>query len=142
MATIAPSAAPGWFRAVAVLAVLWNAMGVFMYLHSVGVFGDPMTDLSDAERAAAESLPTLITAAFAIGTFTGLLGSVGLALLRRWAWPALLLSAVALLVLEGWILFLSGHRAAFGLAIPVTVAVAAVLLAWLAHHALRRGWLR
>lgn len=142
MATIAPSAAPGWFRAVAWLAVLWNAVGVFMYLHSVGVFGDPMTDLSEAERAAAESLPALITAAFAVGTFAGLIGSLGLALLKRWAWPVLLLSAVALLVLEGWVLFLSGHREAFGLAIPVTVAVVAALLAWLAHHARARGWLR
>ena len=142
MATIAPRSAPGWFRIVAVVAILWNAFGVFMYLHSVGLFGDPMVDLDAAQRAAAESIPPAITGAFAIGTLAGLIGSVGLALRKRWAWAVLLVSAVALIVLEGWIVFLSGHREAFGLGIPVTVVVVALLLVWLASHARGRGWLR
>ena len=141
MATTAPSAPPTWFRIAAIVAILWNAMGVFMYLHSVGLFGDPTADLTDAQRAAAESLPVLITSAFAVGTFAGLLGSVGLVLRKRWAWPVLLVSALALVVLEGWVLLLSGHRVAFGLGVPITVVVVALLLAWLASHARRRGWL-
>jgi hypothetical protein len=141
MATNAPSAPPGWFRIAAILAVLWNAIGVFMYLHSVGMFGDPTAGMDEAQRAAAASLPAAITGAFAIGTLAGLLGSVGLVLRKPWAWPVLLVSAVALVVLEGWVLFLSGHRDGFGVGIPVTVALVALLLAWLATHARRSGWL-
>jgi hypothetical protein len=141
MATRTYSHAPGWFRIVALIAIVWNLFGIFMYLHSVGVFGDPMADLDAAQRAAAESLPPAITGAFAIGTLTGLIGSVGLLLRRRWAWPVLLVSLVALFVLEGWIVFLSGHREAFGLGVPIMVTMGALLLAWLAHHARRRRWL-
>ena len=141
MATALPASRPGWFTAVAVLAILWNAIGVFMYLSSVGVFGDPVAGLSEPERVAALSIPAWITAAFAIGTFAGLTGSVGLLLRKAWAHPLLIVSLVALLVLEGWIVFFSGAVELFGLAVPITVSIGAVLLAWLAAHARRQGWL-
>ncbi len=132
---------PAWFRVVALLAIAWNAFGVAMYLSSVGIFGDPAAGLSEAERVAAASIPGWITGAFAIGTFAGLIGSVGLLLRKAWAQPVLILSLIALLILEGWIVFLSGALEIFGLGVPVMVSVGAVLLAWLASHARRRGWL-
>jgi len=140
MEKVSRASVPGWFRAVALLAVLWNAFGVAMYLSSVGVFGDA-TDLSDAQRAAAESIPGWITGAFAIGTFAGLIGSLGLLLRKAWAQPVLIVSMIALLVLEGWILFFSGAVEHFGLAVPIMVSAGAILLAWLATHAGKRGWL-
>ena len=135
-------AIPASFRAAALVGVLWNAFGVAMYLSAVGVFGDPTAGLSEAERMAAEKIPAIIMAAFGIGTVTGLAGSIGLLLGRRWAWPLLLVSLVALLILEGWIVFLSGDLELHGLAVPIAVTVGALLLAWLAHLARRRGWLR
>jgi hypothetical protein len=84
-------------------------------------------------------LPAWITAAFAPGAFAGLIGSLGLALRRRWAQPVLILSLVALLVLEGWIVFFSDALEIFGLAAPIVVSPGAILLAWLASHARRRG---
>jgi hypothetical protein len=141
MATTAFGKTPAWFRIVALIAIVWNLFGVFMYLHSVGMFGDPMADLDAAQRTAAESIPPAIKGAFAIGTFAGLIGSVGLLLRKRWAWPVLLVSLLALIVLEGWIVFLSGHQEAFGLGVPITVTLGAILLAWLANHARHRGWL-
>lgn len=141
MATASTRSAPRWFRIAALLGLAWNAFGVAMYLSSVGVFGDPMAGLSEAERAAASSIPAWITGAFAIGTFAGLVGSLGLLLRKAWAQPVLIVSLVALLVLEGWIIFLSGALETFGLAVPVTVSAGAILLVWLATHARRRGWL-
>ena len=141
MATASPASVPVWFKLVALLAVLWNGFGVVMYLSTVGVFGDPMAGLSEAERAAAASIPAWITGAFAIGTFAGLIGSLGLLLRKGWAVPVLIVSLVALLVMEGWIVFLSGMLEVAGLAVPISVSVGAVLLAWLAVHARGRGWL-
>ncbi len=142
MATVAPAAPPAWFRIVALVAVLWNAFGVFQYLSSVGLFGDPMASLTDVQRAAAESIPAAVTGAFAIGTIAGLLGSVGLLLRKRWALPLLVLSLLALIVLEGWIVFMSGALEAFGgVGLPAMIVVVALLLAWLAWHARQRGWL-
>ena len=136
------SAVPGWFRIAALAAILWNAFGVAMYLDTVGVFGDPLEGLSEAERAFATSRPAWVTAALATGTFAGLAGSLGLLLRQRWARLVLFVSLVALVLLEGWIVFLSGAVALFGLSVPIMVTVGAVLLAWLAQHAASNGWLR
>jgi len=141
MDTVSRASLPAWFRAIALIAIIWNAFGVAMYLSSVGVFGDPMAGMSEAQRAAAQSIPGWITGAFAIGTFAGLIGSIGLVLRKAWAQPVLIVSLVALLVLEGWILFFSGAVEHFGLAVPIMVSAGAILLAWLATHARKRGWL-
>jgi len=141
MATAARTSPPVWFWVVAGLAFLWNGFGVAMYLSSVGVFGDPMASLNPAERAAASSVPVWITGAFAIGTFAGLIGSLGLLLRKKLAQPMLIVSMVALLVLEGWILFFSGALEQFGLAVPIMVSAGAILLVWFGSHARRRGWL-
>lgn len=141
MATLAAGGVPGWFRVAGIVALGWNAVGVFMYLSSVGVFGDPMAGLSAGERAAAESIPAWVTAAFAIGTFSGLGGAIGLVLRRGWALPTLIVSLVALVVLEGWILLNADVRAVMGVGVPIMVISGAVLIYWLASHARRRGWL-
>lgn len=140
MATALPQTVPGWFRIAAVIAIAWNAFGVAMYLSSVGLFGE-MAVHSEAERAAAASIPGWITGAFAIGTFAGLIGSVGLLLRKAWAQPVLIVSLVALLILEGWIVFFSGAVEIFGIAVPIMVSVGAVLLAWLATRARANGWI-
>ncbi|HEX8223056.1 MAG TPA: hypothetical protein VF605_04470 [Allosphingosinicella sp.] len=142
MATVAPAAPPAWFRIVALVAVLWNAFGLYQYLMSVGLFGDPTASLTEAQRAVVATIPAAITGAFATGTLAGLIGSLGLLLRKRWALPLLVLSLLALAILEGWIVFLSGALEAFGgIALPATIVVVALLLAWLAWHARRRGWL-
>ena len=141
MVAALPPSSPLWFRIVGLVAVLWNAFGVAMYLSSVGIFGDPMAGLSEAERAAASSIPGWITGAFAIGTFAGLFASLGLVLRKSWAAPMFIVSLVALLLLEGWIVFFSGALEIFGIAVPIMVSAGAILLAWLAIHARRRGWL-
>lgn len=141
MATASSTPLPRWFRPVTLLAILWNAFGVAMYLSAVGMFGDPATGLSEADRAAAAAIPGWIMGAFATGTFAGLIGSLALLFRQGWAVPVLIVSLAALLVLEGWIVFLSGALASFGLSVPVMVSLGAVLLAWLAIHARGRGWL-
>ena len=142
MATVAAAAPPAWFRIAAWVAILWNAFGVFQYLSSDGLFGDPMASLTADQRAAAESIPSAVIGAFALGTFAGLIGSLGLLLRKSWALPVLVLSLLALVVLEGWIVFLSGKLELFGGAgLPATIVAGALLLVWLAWHARQRGWL-
>jgi hypothetical protein len=135
-------APPLWFRIAGAVALVWNAFGVAMFLSSIGVFGDPTEGLTEAERAFAENIPAWISAAFGIETFTGVASSLGLLLGRRWSWPLLLISLVALLVLESWVVVFSGAVAVFGVAVPITVVAGAVVLARLAHHARQRRWLR
>ena len=74
------TATPLWFRIAAVVALVWNAFGCVMFLSAAGAFGDPTAGLSEAERAIAANIPGWIMAAFGVGTFAGLAGSMGLVL--------------------------------------------------------------
>jgi hypothetical protein len=134
--------APGWLRIVALVAVLWNLIGVYFYLVHVGAAPGP--EVSEAEAEISRSMPSWATACFAVGVFGGTLGALGLLMLKAWSRSMLLLSFLALLGSEGWILFLSGAPqrlgpSAYGL--PITIVVIALLLLWLANSGTSKGWL-
>lgn len=135
---------PGWFRLLAIVGLLWNLIGVAMYLQSVGLFGDPLAGLGDSERRLALSVPSWVTGAFAIAVFSGLVGAICLVLRKAISRSLLILSLLAVLAQSGWILLLSDARAVHGLAgiaMPALIVLIAVGLAWLATSGLRRGWL-
>ena len=133
---------PAWFRILSILGLLWTLLGVLMYLIHVRIIeGGEMTE---AQRALEASVPPWVTAAFAVAVFAGLLGALGLVLLKRWAKPLLVLSLIAVLLQEGWTIFVSDGRevhGAAGIAMPALIVLVAILLVWLANGGIRRGWL-
>ncbi len=110
---------PTTVRLIGVVAIIWNLMGVASYLAHVGLFGDAARPPEgDAE------MPMLITAAYAIGVFGAVIGSVGLAMLKSWAKPLLWLSFAALVIDWGWVFMYSGAGS-----IPLGAAVLVIALA-------------
>ena len=128
------SPAPAWLRIVALLALLWNLVGCYEYLVSVGAL--------PGESMGEEAMPAWVTAAFAISVFSGALGSLGLLLLKRWAKLLLLICLGALLVQDLWAFVLRDVGPDKGPALPIIVNLVAIVLVWLAYTADRRGWLR
>ena len=65
-------------------------------------------------------MPLAITAAFAIAVFGGVVGSIGLAVLKSWAKPILWLSFVGSLIDWVWVLgFSVGGQVPLGIAVIV-----------------------
>lgn len=130
----------GWFKAAAIVALLWNLIGVLSYLVHVQIVAPP-------GAAAAEdpfNTPVWVTAAYAIAVFAGALGSLGLVMRKRWAKPLLLASLAALVVQNLWVLLLSGAPQALGMLgviMPLMAVVVGALLVWMANTADRKGWL-
>ncbi len=135
---------PGWFRIVSIAALIWGLIGIATYLMHVGIIGGGTAALSEPERILAESTPSWVTAAYAIAVFSGALGSLGLVLRKRWAKLVLIVSLVAILIQEAWVIFMSDAAAVHGpsaLLLPLVIVVVAVLLVWVASMAEKRGWL-
>jgi hypothetical protein len=124
---------PGWLRIVAVLALLWNLIGVYFYLTRVGVVGaaGPTPEMAGGQM--------WFTAAFAISVFGGTIGCLGLLLLKSWARSLLVLSLLAVLAQDYAVL--SAGVGGKELAMPALVTAIAVVLAWLSHTGVKRGWL-
>lgn len=131
-ASASTAPAPRWIRVAGAIAVAWNLIGLGMFFADAGAFGPA------AVSPGVAAMPTLIFVAFGIACVTGVIGSVGLTLLRRWSRSVLWLSAVATVIDWGWVLpFGSGASVPIG----VTVLVGAGVLVWLVELANRRGWL-
>lgn len=133
--------APAWLRIVAIIGLLWNLVGLFFYLVHVGIVPGP--EATEAERAFSDSFPAWATALWAIGVLAGALGTLGLLMRRSWAAPLLLLSFVALLIEQGWILLVSDapRIAPSSVGLGAVIIVTSALLAWLGRHAKAKGWL-
>jgi hypothetical protein len=135
---------PVWYRVLAVLGLLWNCLGVFSYLRSVGMLGDQLAGLDPAHLALARSIPAWVTGTFAVAVFAGLLGSLLMVAGKRLASPVLLLSLVAVIIQSAWVMFASNARAVEGtiaLLVPACITLVAILLVWLAAMGAARGWL-
>lgn len=130
-----------WYWVAATLALLWNLIGVASYLMTV--YGAVPT-VSEAQNTLEAATPAWVMGAFAIAAFGGALGSLGLLLRKRWAKILLVVSLIAALAQQLWLLVLSDALALMGPSaaiLPATVIVVAVLLVWFATVADRRGWL-
>ena len=134
MSTVIGARAPGWLRIVAALALVWNCIGVYFYLATVGV-------VKGGEGMTMAQMPAWVTGAFAVSVFGGLLGSLGLLLLMRWSKLLLLLSFVALLAQDVWKFFLYVGPSG-GLGLTIAVNLISLFLVWLAYSADGKGWLR
>lgn len=134
-------AVPAWFTAVAVLALLFEAFGCWMYV--VQVSADPASLPLD-ERAMWAATPTWMVAAYAIAVWVGLAGALLLVLRRRLAVPLLLVSLVAVIVQFSGLFLVPQLRQTVpesALAAPVILILACYLIFQFARVAQRRGWL-
>ena len=136
---------PGWFRAVAVLALIWNLIGVAMFvLHSMTGPAE-LARMPEPERLLFEAIPAWANTAYAVGVFAGALGSLFLVLRSKLAVPLLGASLAGVLVQGFHTLVLSRARDVYGdsaLVLPLVVIAIAVYLLLVSAQARNNGWLR
>ncbi len=136
--------APMWFIIVAVLAVIWDAMGVMAYITTMTISAEDMAEMTQAEQAIHNATPAWANGAFAIAVFGGLIGSLLLLLKKSWALPLLIISLLAILVQMYNAFFIMDSYAVFGpggIIMPIMVIVIAILLVWLAKSAKSKNWI-
>lgn len=136
---------PTWFKVVAILAILWNLMGLVAFFMQINMSEATLAAMPAAERALYESTPIWATAGFAVAVIAGTLGSIGLLLRKKWAHPVFLLSLIGVIVQQTYIFFISGmmENAAVGaMVMPVMILLIAILLLFYSKRMIKQGWLR
>ena len=129
---------PWWFWTLVLMATLWNVFGVVQF---ISMSFSPAEELQRMGLSAAQAslyaqLPMWMDAAFAIGVFGSVLGSMFLLARQPLAKPVLLISLVGYLVLYLGDIGL-GVFAAFGLPqviILTFVLIVAATLLWLSYR--------
>jgi hypothetical protein len=134
---------PKWFMPVAVVALLWNAMGCMAYLSDVRMGPEDVAKLSAAQQALYQARPSWAIAATAFAVWFGALGSLGLILKKGWAQAALLVSLLGVIAQDlNFAGQLDAIRQSDSAALPLQglVLLIAVTLWLLARKARREGW--
>ena len=136
---------PTWFWVAAVLALLFEALGCYLYLAEVMMTDAQIAALPIDQAAGLVARPTWYYAAFAVAVWAGLAGTVLLLLRRTLAVPVLLVSLIAVLVQFSSVILVPAIRevtSSDALLVPIIVSVVSYGIYHLATLARKRGWLR
>jgi uncharacterized membrane protein len=132
------------FWIIAVIALIWNIMGVMAYLGQAYMTDDEKALLPEAERALYSDIPAWATAAFAFAVFGGLLGAIAILLRKKWATPLFIISLLGILVQMIYNFFISGAMDVYGpggMIMPVMVLIIGFFLVYYSKKATANGWL-
>ncbi len=88
---------PKSFYWTAGVALLWNLMGMSVYVAQVTIAPETLSALPDAERMLYENVPSWATSAYAIAVTAGTLGCLLLLLRKTLAIPVLITSLLGIL---------------------------------------------
>lgn len=132
------------FKIICIIAIIWNVIGVVMYLASTQITPDLLAESygqTYADLYAAK--PAWSTSAFAIAVFAGLVGSIGLLMRKAWSFHILILSLAGVVIHDAWAL-MSGafnHVGMFDKVMTLVVLIIAIFLVWFAHKNKSNGTL-
>ncbi len=135
---------PKWFWVVSGIALVWNLMGVMVYIMHVTMTDEALAALPDGERLLYETVPAWAMVAFAFAVWGGVLGCVLLLIRKGWALPVFVLSLCGIIVQNIHSFFISKSWEVFGpgsVAMPIMVIVIAIYLVVLSRRARAEGWI-
>lgn len=135
---------PWWFRIVAIVLLLWAAMGVYACIQQFRLGAEAMGPASDYDRALFARLPIWYMADYAVATGCMLLGALALLAGSALAVPLLTISLVAVMIQFGWLFATTDIIAAKGIYVvyfPLLILLVGAVALQVAHLARRRGWI-
>lgn len=135
---------PTWFKAVSVLALLWNLLGCLAFAADLQLTAEDLAKLPEAQQALYAARPAWALAATATAVLGGALGCLGLLFGKRGAQALLWLSLLGIVAQDiGLFLLVDGARLAGPTAVVMQslVLLVGIGLVVLAHRAAAKGWL-
>lgn len=136
---------PTWFWIVAVLLLLWEAMGLYSFYDHLANGPAAMGDVpSDYDRQLMASLPRWYVWVFGIATWGGLASAIALLARRGVAVMLAAISLVAVVVMFGWMFLATDIIAVKGVwttYFPALIFVIGLFGLWFANLSRARGWI-
>jgi len=140
MSTSINSKAPKSLTIIAILAILWNLMGVLSYLGHA--YADPES-LPESQQAYLD-YPAWVTAAFATAVFSGLFGSIALLLKKKISNLLFILSLVCVTAKSIYDYTMTEHTLLYStsaLILTSLIFITAIYLIFYSKKGIDKGWL-
>ena len=127
------------FWIIAIIALIWNGMGVMAYIARAFITDEMIAALPTEQQAEfLVEYPTWYTAAFAIAVFAGVFGALLLLLKKKLAATLFIVSALAAIVQHVYI-FMNVDVLSY--VMPIIIIVLCVFFVWYSKDAAKKGWL-
>ena len=135
-----------WFWIIAVVALIWNAMGVMRYLMQAYNTESFRAEFTEAQLVAFDGNPAWLTGVFAIAVFSGLLGCIAMLIRKKLAVLLFGLSLLTVLVQMIYLWLATDSIEVFGkvhgIVMPLIVIVIAIFLYFYNKGAAQKGWIK
>jgi len=120
------------FKIIAIVALIWNLLGVFAYLGQVYMTEETIALLPQEQQNFFAHAPAWYTGAFAIAVFAGALGCLALLLRKSVAKILLLLSLIGVLVQSAYSFFIQTDMpiSAAKAGGPIVIILVSIFLVW------------
>lgn len=122
---------PSWFKVAAILALVWNLLGVMAFIGQMMMSPEMLAALPQAEQELYANVPFWATAAFAVAVFAGALGSLALLMKKSICYGLFVASFVGVIVQMFHAFFISNSYEVYGPSgtiMPIMVTVIAFVL--------------
>ena len=90
---------PGWFKTLAIVALIWNLLGVMSFFMQMNMSEEALALLPQAEQELYRNIPVWVTAAYGLAVFAGTLGCLMMMSRKSVAVPLLIASLVFLITI-------------------------------------------
>jgi hypothetical protein len=134
---------PVWFWIVAVVALLWNALGIMAYLMRAYMTDEAMAALPQEQQVYLQNQPAWYMGVFAIAVFGGTLGSLLLLLRKALAYWVFVVSLVCVVAQWSYDLTVENSPAfdSSGMAMAIMIPLFSVALVLISRTAKAKGWI-
>ncbi len=137
---------PKWYWVIAIIFLLWNIMGVLSFFGHTFITEEALAKLPEQERALYGEYSIWTIILFAIATFGGLIGSIGLIIKRKWAQTFFIISFVAIIPQMIHNVFYTESIEVYGtlqaVTMPILVVIIGAFLIWFSKYSITKNWLK
>ena len=137
------STLPSWFKTVAILAIVWNCLGLLSFVMHTMMTPEMLASLPEAEQNLMLNYPVWASAAFGAAVIFGLLGSILLIMKKTFSFECYLISLVALVIQDYHWFVMENVIPVLGissLVMPSLIMIVAIGLLVLSKKGKQNGW--
>lgn len=138
------SNAPRWFTVCAVIALVWNMLGLLAFISHIMITPEMIAELPTEQQPLYQDIPVWVTAAFALAVIGGCLGCVLLIMRKSLAKIVLIASLIGVIAQNIHSFFIIDSIAVFGptsVIMPIMVIIIGMALILMANKGQQNNWL-
>lgn len=137
---------PTVFWIIAIIALLWNLMGVGAFLYdSFAITPEAISSMEEPMKSFYENSPAWLKIPYAIATFGGLLGAILLLLRKKLALPVFVVSLLGVLIQMGASIFATEAIEVLGMQqaviMPLFIVAISAFLVYYSRKSIAMSWI-